>query len=310
MNITDIHIIAFIDYLKFEKRYSQHTLLAYKKDLSQFTDYLQTTYETLEWNTVSSLMLRSWMAALKNEANDSNKTIHRKISAVKSFYKYLLRQKVAAQSPAEAIILPKIQKRLPEFLKEKEVMQLMTHDIKAAERSTEEEELSPEKQWRRRTEMLAIEVFYATGIRLSELVNLKESQIDASYCQLKVLGKGRKERIIPLSEKLLSQIKDYISKKPTHVEDILFVSEKGKKLYPKFFYTAVNRHMKCSDIKVNKKSPHVLRHTFATHLMNKGADINAVKELLGHSSLAATQVYTHNTIEKLKEVYKNAHPKA
>lgn len=301
---------AFFNYLQFEKRYSVHTLTAYKKDIAQFQEYLLKDYETIKWNEVTNPMVRSWMAHLKAEQKSNNKTIHRKISSIKSFFKFMLRKKWIDASPADGVTLPKLNKRLPEFLKESETEKLLL-TTKEIDHSAKKD-LSEKKIWRNRTQELATEVFYATGIRLSELVDLKETQVDCSYKQIKVFGKGGKERIIPLSDKLLAQLKLYIKDKPVKLINTpeVFVNEKGEKLYAKFFYNAVKNQMQDSGVKLKKKSPHILRHTFATHLMNEGADINAVKELLGHSSLAATQVYTHNTIEKLKEIYKKAHPKA
>lgn len=305
---NDQYLPAFINYLKFEKRYSEHTVIAYKNDIQQFETFLEADFETSRWQEVSPVMIRSWMARLKNEEKSTHKTIHRKISSVKSFFKFLLKNRLVDTTPAEAVTLPKLSKRLPEFVKETEMQNLLNCTLHAENK----QELGEKTLWRNRTAALATQLFYETGIRLSELVNLQETQIDASYGQLKVVGKGNKERIIPLSAKLLALLKEYIQDKPVAEPRATecFVNEKGKKLYPKFFYNAVKTQMTQGDIKLKKKSPHVLRHTFATHLMNEGADINAVKELLGHSSLAATQVYTHNTIEKLKEVYKKAHPKA
>lgn len=308
MDNTQQYTDAFFNYLQFEKRYSVHTLTAYKKDIAQFQEFLAEEYETYKWSEVSNPMVRTWMAYLKNTHKDSNKTIHRKISGIKSFYKFMLRKKWVQKSPADGVILPKLSKGLPEFLKESDTEKLLINS-KAEEKSAD---LTDKEIWRNRTQELATEVFYETGMRLSELVNLKESQIDTSYKQVKVLGKGGKERIIPLSHHLLNELLLYMQDKPARLPDVpeLFVNEKGKKLYPKFFYLSVKKQLTDNEITLKKKSPHILRHTFATHLMNEGADINAVKELLGHSSLAATQVYTHNTIEKLKEVYKKAHPKA
>lgn len=307
---NDQYLPAFINYLKFEKRYSEHTVIAYKNDIQQFATFLEADFETSRWQEVTTVMLRSWMACLKNEEKSTHKTIHRKISSVKSFFKFLLRNGHVDTTPAEGIILPKLSKRLPEFVKETEMQNLLNTNYTL--HTGDKQEPGEKTLWRNRTAELATQVFYETGIRLSELVNLQETQIDTSYGQLKVVGKGNKERIIPLSAKLLALLKDYMQDKPVAEQCATecFVNEKGKKLYPKFFYNAVKTQMTQGDIKLKKKSPHVLRHTFATHLMNEGADINAVKELLGHSSLAATQVYTHNTIEKLKEVYKKAHPKA
>lgn len=299
---------AFINYLKFEKRFSENTLSAYHADLTQFFDFLSVQYPDTKLPNVDAFMIKSWIASLKENklpkthSATSNKSIHRKISSLKSFYKYLLRENVVAQTPLAAIVLPKINKRLPSFLKEKEAQQLI--EPKKIEEG--------KKYWEQRTEQLIVKLFYETGIRLSELVNLKESNFDASYRQIKVTGKGNKERIIPLSQDMLRDMQLYLSEKPCKIAgvDNFFVSEKGKALYAKKVYNAVKSQMSDNGILLKKKSPHVLRHTFATHLMNNGADMNAVKELLGHTSLAATQVYTHTGIEQLKEVYRKAHPKA
>jgi integrase/recombinase XerC len=196
------------------------------------------------------------------------------------------------------IIAPKISKRLPQFVEQIDMDHLFQH-------------MPFSDDWKGRTERLVILLFYSTGMRLSELIQLKESQLDASHKQIKVLGKGNKERIIPISQDLLEQLQKYISDKPINakVSDFLFVTEIGKSLQSRSVYGFIKS--KLSEVTtIKKKSPHILRHSFATHLMNNGADLNAVKELLGHSSLAATQVYTHNTIEKLKDVFKKAHPKA
>jgi integrase/recombinase XerC len=196
------------------------------------------------------------------------------------------------------VVSPKVNKRLPAFVEEKSTHTLFTH-------------VEFGDDWMGKTERLILLLFYNTGIRLSELIHLKEKNIDADYFQIKVLGKGNKERIIPVSKELLTEINEYIVQKPVRLQSVteLLINQKGKPLYPKLVYNIVRKYLDAVTT-VQKKSPHILRHTFATHLMNNGADINAVKELLGHASLAATQVYTHNTIEKLKEVYKKAHPRA
>jgi integrase/recombinase XerC len=196
------------------------------------------------------------------------------------------------------VVSPKIKKRLPAFVEEKNTQTLFTY-------------VEFNDDWKGKTERLVLSLFYNTGMRVSELVNLKEKQVDENYAQLKVLGKGNKERIIPISKELLTEIKNYVAQKPVRLEGVteIFVNEKGKPLYSKYIYNLVKKYLSAVTT-LEKKSPHILRHTFATHLMNNGADLNAVKELLGHSSLAATQVYTHNTIEKLKDIHKKAHPKA
>ena len=288
---------SFLNYLSFEKRYSPHTVISYQTDLEQFFAYLTSAYGQTEINVVTSPHIRSWMAELKDEGMGA-KTINRKISALKSFFKYLLKQGVISKTPMATVVSPKISKRLPVFVEEKNTKTL----FKFVEFSND---------WKGKTDRLILSLLYNTGMRLSELINLTEKQVDVAYSQLKVLGKGNKERIIPISNTLAKEIADYISQKPAKPEAAkeLLVNEKGKPLYPKYVYNTVKKYLSLITT-LEKKSPHILRHTFATHLMNNDADINSVKELLGHSSLAATQVYTHNTIEKLKEVHKKAHPKA
>jgi len=287
----------FLDYLKFEKRYSQHTILSYQNDLGQFFAYLASQFDAPPLKDITAMFVRSWLAEMKEE-EISSKTINRKISSLKSFFKYEIRVGVLKQTPMTTVIAPKISKRLPVFVEQKDMATLFDY-------------VEFSNDWKGRTERLVLLLFYNTGMRLSELINLKESQLDLSHSQLKVVGKGNKERIIPVSAELMEDIQRYISEKPLRAEDIstVFVNGKGRPLQPRSVYTFVKHHL-AQVTTIQKKSPHILRHSFATHLMNNGADLNAVKELLGHSSLAATQVYTHNTIEKLKEVFKKAHPKA
>ena len=291
-------ISTFLNYLKFEKRYSQHTIISYENDLNQFFSYLLHQYPDTTINDVKSMMVRSWLAQLKGEEDLTAKSINRKISALKSFFKYQMKLGLLLQTPMGTIVAPKITKRLPSFIQESQLDTLF-HHVEFAD------------NWQGRTEKLVLDLFYATGMRLSELIQLKESQIDSSYRQIKVLGKGNKERIIPVSQQLIEGIQQYIQDKPIKLEGIyhVFITEKGKTLNPRPVYGFVKKNLGLVTT-AQKKSPHTLRHSFATHLMNNGADLNAVKELLGHSSLAATQVYTHNTIEKLKEVFQKAHPKA
>ena len=288
---------AFLAYLQFEKRYSLHTIKAYSNDLIQFFDFLEIQYEGLSFDKVTGTMVRSWLAGMKEEEM-TGKSLNRKISSLKSFYKYQIQQGKISKSPMETVISPKITKRLPAFVAENDMQQLLVN-------------LSFAEGWKGYTEKMVIQVFYATGMRLSELINCKENQVDFSKKMIKVLGKGNKERMLPISADLAAEIKKYISDKPKEAQGNhnLFVTEKGKSLQPKAVYSFVKFYLS-QVTTLQKKSPHVLRHSFATHLMNNGADLNAVKELLGHSSLAATQVYTHNTIEKLKEVFTKAHPKA
>lgn len=293
----DPHIASFLDHLKYEKRYSQHTLIAYQNDLEQFFAYLASQYESPPLHQINSPLIRSWLAELKGDERVA-KTINRKISTLKSFFKYQMKTGVLTQSPMTTIVSPKMSKRLPVFVEQENMSQLL-------------EQVKFPEDWKGRTAQLVLRLFYHTGMRLSELIHLKETQLDGSQSQVKVLGKGNKERIIPISRELVAELQAYVRDKPLVLEGVfnLFVNEKGKALQPRAVYGFVHQYLG-EVTTIQKKSPHILRHSFATHLMNNGADLNAVKELLGHSSLAATQVYTHNTIEKLKEVFQKAHPKA
>ena len=292
---TDVN--AFLSYLQFEKRYSLHTITAYSNDLVQFFDFIETQYDKVTLEQITGSMVRSWLAGMK-ETEMTGKSLNRKISSLKSFFKYQIRQERLVKSPMETVISPKITKRLPAFVAEQDMEQLLAN-------------LSFAEGWKGYTEKMVIQLFYATGMRLSELILCKETQLDISKSVIKVLGKGNKERILPISKNLAQELANYISEKPELAKGNphIFVTEKGKSLQARAVYSFVKFYLS-QVTTLQKKSPHVLRHSFATHLMNNGADLNAVKELLGHASLAATQVYTHNTIEKLKEVFAKAHPKA
>lgn len=290
---------SFLEYLQFEKRFSGHTLVAYTNDLNQFNLYLHTAYEIKSVAEVNHTVVRSWIVSLM-EQKIAPRSVNRKITALKTFYKFLLRQGIITENPMLKIQAPKTSKRLPVFV-EKEKMDTLLDTIDFGD------------DFEGHRNKLIIELFYATGIRLTELVNLKQSNIDVYQCQLKVLGKRNKERIVPFNSVLKDEIKKYMKARTAIVNDtdndFLFVSDTGKKVYYKLVYRIVNAYLALITT-VGKKSPHVLRHTFATHMLNNGADLNAIKELLGHASLAATQVYTHNTVEKLKNIHKQAHPKA
>lgn len=291
-------LLLFLDQLKYERRLSPHTQLAYKKDLSDWSTYIAGEMGVDQLPEVNASQIRSWLASLR-ASGISSRSIVRKISALKSFYKFLLRKGVVEKNPLVQISSPKVSKSLPVFIREEEAAQMGQTLAIASE------------DWKGFNARLLVTLFYYTGMRLSELINLKEEQLELSRSQLKVLGKGNKERIIPLHADLIALIKEYIQKKQdqfTSTESYLLLTESGKKLYPRYAWQLVNQVLGAATT-VQKKSPHVLRHSFATHLLNNGADLNAVKELLGHSSLAATQVYTHNTIEKLKEVHRKAHPR-
>src|SRR5438309_2087415 len=286
-------IQPFLDYLKFEKRYSQHTVLAYETDLISFFDYIAVQYGETPLPQLSHGYIRSWLAQLK-EAGLTAKSINRKISTLRSFFKYSLKQGKIEQSPMVKVVAPKNEKRLPQFVAEDNMDTLFNH-------------VEFTDDWKGKTDRLLLLLFYNTGMRLSELIGLKASSFSFSNNTVKVLGKGNKERIIPISARLLEAVKEYeVLKKLLPTEESapnLLVTDNGKELQPRAVYNIVKKYLS-SVTTIDKRSPHILRHTFATHLTNNGADINAVKELLGHSSLAATQVYTHNTIEKLKNVHR------
>jgi len=290
---------SFLDFLTYQKRYSSHTIVSYQNDLQSFFNFINEQFGDIPLNQVTGSFIRSWLAELKNSGMES-KSINRKISCLKSFYKFQLKQGHITTSPMTTIISPKIKKRLPQYVEEKDLQTLFSL-------------VEFPNTWDGQTQLLILKLLYATGMRQAELVNLKESQIDAGNCFIKILGKGNKERIVPLNSRLMDTILLYMKNKRINFDLFdslnLFINSKGKKLYAKMVYNIVNKYLSLVTT-IDKKSPHVLRHSFATHLMNNGAEINAVKELLGHSSLAATQIYTHNTIEKLKDVYKKAHPKA
>lgn len=290
-------IQPFLDYLKFEKRYSRHTLISYENDLKDFFSYLTIQYGDVTLNELSHSLIRSWLASIKDQGRAA-KTINRKISSLRSFFKYHVKTGILEQSPMAKIVAPKNERRLPQFVAEKDITTLFNH-------------IEFSNDWKGKTDHLLLLIFYNTGMRLSELVNLKESQVNHYNRTFKILGKGNKERVIPIKPELLTLISTYISlKRSMGIEsEYVLVNGKGGQLSTRSVYDSVKKYLSIITT-INKKSPHILRHSFATHLTNNGADLNAVKELLGHSSLAATQVYTHNTIEKLKNVYKKAHPKA
>ena len=291
-------IERFIRYLQFEKRFSPNTVTAYKNDLDQFSQFL-VSFQT-ELLNVTHQHVRTWSVSLMDDGIEA-RTINRKISSLRSFYKFLQREDLIGNSPMIYVRAPKIPKRLPIVITEQKMDILLdAQDV-----------FSNDFQGIR--DRLIIELLYGTGMRLSELVNLSDHDINRYEQQIKVLGKRNKERIIPISKPLAKLVGDYQLQKLNQNFDnkssALIVTNQGNKVYAKFIYRTVN--LVLSFISTHdKKSPHILRHSFATSLLNRGADLNAIKELLGHSSLAATQVYTHNSVEKLKSIYKQAHPKA
>ena len=293
------NIQSFLDHLQYHKRYSSHTILSYNNDLVGFFSFLEKKYRHTDFSEITTVFVRTWLAGLKEQEMES-KTINRKISSLKTFFTYHVKQGLIKKNPMTTILSVKLKKRLPQFVSEKDISTLFDH-------------VDFGDDWNGKTNQLIFQMLYNTGMRQAELMNLGEQNIDVSNCSVKVLGKGNKERILPLSIILLVQLQQYIANKrkdlPLADCEILLVNEKGKKLYPKYIYNVVRKYLALVTT-IDKKSPHVMRHSFATHLMNNGADINAVKELLGHSSLAATQIYMHNSIERLKDVHNKAHPKA
>jgi integrase/recombinase XerC len=292
-------IESFLKYLQYEKRVSAHTSLAYKSDLDQFSEFLKVTFPETALESADYGIIRSWIISLVDSEIKAS-SVNRKIASLKTFYKFLMRQEVISKNPMQKIRVLKTQKRLPSFVKEGDMVNLLDHVVF-------EDTLDG---WR---DKLILEFFYATGMRLSELIHLKENQINLHARTIKVLGKRNKERVIPFPESIVTILEGYRNVRNREVEKgkhgNLFVTDKGEPLYPMMVYRTVKKYLNAHTTS-EKRSPHVLRHTFATHLLNKGAEINAVKDLLGHSSLAATQVYTHNSMEKIKKAFDQAHPKA
>ena len=288
-----MYIDVFLNFIKTEKRLSSHTVKSYSSDLKQFSKYLSKECNiNSDINQVNFQTIRSWIVFLL-ENNINPRSVNRKISVLKSYYKFLLQEGILSYNPMIKIISPKTSKRLPSFVDKDDIQNLL-------------DKVKFENNYIGNRDRLIIEFFYVTGIRLSELINIKISDIDFNNNYIKVLGKRNKERLIPLSNNMTNKLKNYVNE--NDISEYLF-NNKGKKMYSKLVYRLVKKHLNLVS-SIDNKGPHVLRHTFATHMLNNGADINAIKELLGHSNLNATQVYTHNSIEKLKSVYNQAHPRA
>lgn len=290
----------FIQYIRYEKRYSPNTVTAYSNDIDEFLSYIQQTYQLTDISEINYQMIRSWLVKLM-ESSIKPRSVNRKLSTLKSFYRFLMKEGMVKNNPMSRITSPKMAKTLPVYM-EKSNIDLLLDKVDFGE------------GYEGIRNRLVIELFYATGMRLSELISLKEYNIDLQANTLKVLGKRNKERIIPFGSRINDLVIEFIAVKQKTFEIVnkdsfLLLTEKGEQMYPKLVYRIVNYYLGIVTT-LSKKSPHILRHTFATHLLNNGADLNAIKELLGHANLSATQVYTHNTIEKLKKVYKQAHPRA
>lgn len=293
-----LFVKKYIQYIQFEKRYSKHTIIAYENDLSQFIVFFESYAPDAQWENVTSKDLRVWVANFMENMNTS-KTVNRKISVLKSFFHFLNLKELFSGNPAASISSPKIKKTLPKFIEEKQINHLL-------------DDIEFEDNFEGLRNKTIIHLFYFTGIRLSELIELKLIDIDLNQQKIKVLGKRNKERIIPLHKEVCKLLKVYIESRKIQLKDsqnaYLFITLKDKPLYPKLVYNIVKKSIALVST-IDKKSPHILRHTFATHLLNHGAELNAIKELLGHASLAATQVYTHNSFEKLKNAYQKSHPR-
>lgn len=292
-------IESFLSYLEFERRFSKHTVLAYATDLGQFMTYLSETYEADHAIDASHLMIRSWIVSIM-EAGLTARTVNRKISTLKSYYRYARKMGVIEVDPMQKIISPKMSSRLPVFVQEAEMERLFA-------------DFHFESGYPGERDELLLSLLYETGMRLSELIHLKYRDVDFSRGGLKVLGKRNKERFMPLSNRIMEDIQQHNRLKSVlsigQELPFLLLTDKGQKMYPRFVYGKVNFYLS-QVTSITKKSPHILRHTFATHMLNNGADLNVIKEMLGHANLSATQVYTHNTIEKLKDVYKSSHPRS
>jgi integrase/recombinase XerC len=290
----------FIDYLRHEKRYATNTLTAYQNDLDQFRSFIAELGINDPASATSSI-IRLWVVHLV-ESGANPVTLRRKLSALNTYYKYAIRKGFCRSNPAKGISLPKVPVRLPKFVEQSKLLNHLSNND------------AFDSSFPGIRDKLIIEMLYATGMRRNELLQLKWLDISYSSGQLRIFGKGGKERIIPISKHLISQLEEYkklaiIHLKTNELPERIILTDQGKPAYPELIYKTVKKHLSLCSTQ-EKKSPHVLRHSFATHLSNNGAPLNDIKELLGHASLASTQVYTHNTIEQLKEVYKIAHPKA
>jgi len=293
------HKESFLQYLQIEKRYSSHTVRSYLNDLDQFFLFLTSQEQSTDPEFVTSHDIRAWVVSLLDN-NYSAVSVHRKISCLRVFYRYLRKEGIVKTDPLEKVSLPKRKKSLPVFVEEEALVNLLDN-------------YSFGEGFAGIRNRTIIEMFYVTGMRRSELIGLSNTDVDLSEGSVKVTGKRNKQRIIPVVRQFVRRLEEYINIRNEHIPAVndgwFFITDKGNKLYDKYVYNVVNRYLAMVTT-IEKKSPHVLRHTFATHMLNRGADLNSIKELLGHANLSATQIYTHNTFEKLKKIYKQAHPRA
>ena len=290
-------IEAFLDYLRFERNYSEHTVVAYETDLRQFGDFLKSVGEELDYTNVDADLIRSWVVNLMNSSKSTS--VNRKLSSLRSFYRFLMKRGKTTVNPLAKITGPKNSKPLPTFLRENDMDRLL-------------DEISYGEGFEAVRDRMILETFYATGMRLSELIGLNDADVDFSAMQMKVTGKRNKQRLIPFAGELAADLREYIiirNETMPERSDAFFVLKNGKRMYPEKVYGIVRRNL-AKVVSVKKKSPHVLRHTFATAMLNHEAELKSVKELLGHESLATTEIYTHTTFEELKKVYEQAHPRA
>lgn len=288
-------IEEFLDYLSSERMYSKHSIIAYSIDLKQFNNYLNSQYEIYDLRDISSEIIRSWLLDL-NQKNISPRSINRKIACLRSYFLYLVKIGDIDKNPMIKISSFKTPNRNPVFIQKEDILKIL--------------ETKNDENFYSKMGLLIFEILYATGIRRSELASLEEKDVDFEKGQLLVFGKRRKERLIPLHNDLLNKIRDYIPEKKllNNTTKKLFISKRGGDIEVGEIYLIIKNLLFSAQVEI--RSPHVLRHSFATHLLDEGADIMNIKELLGHSSLNSTQVYTHNTIEKLKKAYKLSHPRS
>ena len=282
----------FLNYLKHERNFSPNTIKSYFNDLDQFFSFMKRNSKII--NYTSSKDIRNWIV-LNKETGLESSTINRKISCLRTYFKFLMREAFISKNPTNNINLLSVKKRLPIFVSEQSMHNLFS-------------KIHFSDNFSGKRDAFVLDLFYQTGLRLSELINIEISDFDVRKKTLRILGKGNKERVVPILDVIIVRYKEYMISRKEISSKFLFVTSSGKRVYPKMIYRLVNKYLGAIST-ITKKSPHILRHTFATHLLNRGADINTIKELLGHKTLSSTQVYTHNSLEKIKKIYKKSHPR-